>query len=361
MKFLHTADWQLGMKAVHVGAAGARVREERLVAAQRVVSAAQSQGAEFLLVAGDTFEDNAVDRLLVQKTADLLAAFPGPVYILPGNHDPLVPGSVWEHPAWCRTNLHVLREPTPLTIPGGTLIPAPLLEKYSTRNPVAEIDARTLNLSTTEPVIGMAHGTLNQIAANDDNFPIPNNAAQTAGLDYLALGHWHSHLEIKGSDGIARLAYSGTHEPTKFGERQSGNALLVEISERNAIPRITPLRTGGLTWLQWAEVFQQTGDAARLRQRIEQVESPASTLLEVRLTGLMNPREQAELQHIRELLAARFLYARLDDTPLVPTPEDDSWLVDLPAGVLQETARRLQASTDPAASQALLEMYRLLH
>ena len=39
MKFLHTADWQIGMKAAHVGEAGARVREERLAAAKRVVEA----------------------------------------------------------------------------------------------------------------------------------------------------------------------------------------------------------------------------------------------------------------------------------------------------------------------------------
>ena len=29
MKFLHTADWQIGMKAAHVGVIGQRVRDER--------------------------------------------------------------------------------------------------------------------------------------------------------------------------------------------------------------------------------------------------------------------------------------------------------------------------------------------
>ena len=105
----------------------------------------------------------------------------------------------------------------------------------------------------------------NHIATTDDNYPIPNNAAQHAGLDYLALGHWHSHLEIKGSDGVARLAYCGTHEPTKFGERLSGYALLVEIAERGAVPAITPIRTGGLTWHQWTETLSQPGDAAAIR------------------------------------------------------------------------------------------------
>ena len=70
MRFLHTADWQIGMKASHVGEAGTRVRDERVAAARRVVEAARGAGAEFILVAGDTFEDNGVDRVLVQKVTD---------------------------------------------------------------------------------------------------------------------------------------------------------------------------------------------------------------------------------------------------------------------------------------------------
>jgi DNA repair exonuclease SbcCD nuclease subunit len=94
MRFLHTADWQIGMKAAVLGDAGARVREERLAAGRRVVETAKSHDVDFLLVAGDLFEDNAVDRVLVQKVADILNSFGGPVFVIPGNHDPLVPGSV---------------------------------------------------------------------------------------------------------------------------------------------------------------------------------------------------------------------------------------------------------------------------
>ena len=73
MKFLHTADWQIGMRAAHVGEAGVRVRAERLVTARRVIEAARSEGAQFIVLAGDTFEDNGVDRILVQKITDILA------------------------------------------------------------------------------------------------------------------------------------------------------------------------------------------------------------------------------------------------------------------------------------------------
>ena len=44
------------------------------------------------------------------------------------------------------------------------------------------------------------------------------------------------------------MAYSGTHETTKFGERDSGNALLVEIASRGSTPVIESIRTGGLQW-----------------------------------------------------------------------------------------------------------------
>ena len=37
MKFLHTADWQLGMKAVQVGGAWYEVRAERLKTAERII------------------------------------------------------------------------------------------------------------------------------------------------------------------------------------------------------------------------------------------------------------------------------------------------------------------------------------
>ena len=94
MRFLHTADWQIGMKAAHVGMVSQRVRDERLTAARRVVEAAKSANAELILVAGDTFEDNGIDCVLIQRVADILAGFGGPVYVIPGNHDPLVPGSV---------------------------------------------------------------------------------------------------------------------------------------------------------------------------------------------------------------------------------------------------------------------------
>ncbi|MBI3799521.1 MAG: DNA repair exonuclease, partial [Deltaproteobacteria bacterium] len=274
MKFLHTADWQIGMKAVHVGPVGQRVRDERLAAAHRVIQAARRANAEFILVAGDTFEDNGVDRVLIQKVADILAEFGRPVYVIPGNHDPLVPGSVWEHPAWrSHGQVHILMQAEPVQIPGGVLYPCPAREKRSAWNPTAWI-----NTDGTQGVrVGLAHGTIEGVFHEEPDYPIPRDAVARTGLDYLALGHWHSTGLYSVPDGSVRMAYSGTHEPTKFGERDSGNVLLVEIAETGAPPVVTSVRTGGLHWTVIEESLREPGDLARVRAEIEALENCETT------------------------------------------------------------------------------------
>ncbi len=371
VRFLHTADWQIGMKAAHVGSVGQRVRGERLEAARRVVAAANEHAAEFLLVAGDTFEDNAVDRVLVQQVADILAKFAGPVYLIPGNHDPLVPGSVWEHAAWkSHANLQLLTTPEPQAIGGATLYPCPLFEKHSLKDPTGWIDAR----QDKTIAVGIAHGTVEGVSQGEIDYPISRDAADRAGLDYLGVGHWHSYATYPTADGMVRLAYSGTHETTKFGERDSGNAVLIEIGQRGAPPQLTPIRTGGLTWHILERRLVDEGDAGRLRAEVEAFAEAESTLLDVRLDGVLDRSDQAELIRLDDLLHARFLYGRLDSSPLVPRPDDDRWLESLPAGVIRETGRRLQSLSDPSyaedrpdgaspeiAKRALLELYRMAH
>jgi DNA repair exonuclease SbcCD nuclease subunit len=370
MRFVHTADWQIGMKATHVGKAGVKVREERLNAATRVIDAAKSHRADFILLAGDTFEDNGIDRVLVQKTADILAAFGGPVYIIPGNHDPLVPGSVWEHPAWSdEDNLNVLKEESPVEIQGGILYPCPAHEKKSGKDPTAWIK----DLEGEGIRIGLAHGTVEGIHREEPEYPVPRDAAVLAGLDYLALGHWHSTAVYPDPNGTIRMAYSGTHEPTRFGERDSGNILVVGIEDPGKSPEVTSIKTGGLEWLTIADEIRQAGDMGRIRERIEKVMNPSATLVDIRLSGLLDGSDRQELERLNDIIASRFLFERFDISKIRPMPEDENWLAGLPPGVVREAALRLQSLCDPAfpgdrpdgaspevASRALMELYALI-
>ncbi|MBN2215810.1 MAG: DNA repair exonuclease [Pirellulales bacterium] len=346
MKFLHTADWQIGMRAAHVGAAAERVRQERFTAARRVVRLAAERRVDFIVLAGDTFEDNGVDRAMVRRVAETLAEFAGPVYLLPGNHDPLVPGSVWEHASWsAHANLHVLDRAEPVAAAGGRLYPCPALTKHSPADPTAWIAAA----GDERIAVGLAHGSVEGVPQEQPESPIPRDAARRRGLDYLALGHWHSTVAA----GYDRMAYAGTHEPTRFEERDSGNVLVVEIDGRGAVPRVETVATGGLVWLSVDEPIRDLGDLGRARRRIESVERPERTLLNLRLHGVLCAAEREELRRIEEILAAReFMFHRVDATGLLPAPGDDRWLADLPPGPLRETARRLQRWSDQSAADA---------
>jgi DNA repair exonuclease SbcCD nuclease subunit len=346
------------MRAAHVGEVAARVREERLAAARRVVAAAVTGGAEFLLVAGDTFEDHAVGGTLVQKTGEILAAFPGPVYLLPGNHDPLVPGSVWEHPVFAgHENLIVLTEAEPIPLAGGTLHPCPVREKHSRVDPT-----RVLPTSGEGIRIGVAHGTVEGVPMEVPDFPIPRDAAARACLDYLALGHWHSHATYPDEDGVVRMAYAGAHEPTKFGERDSGTAVLVSIDAPGAAPVLSKVETGGLTWFAGDFEIREAGDLEDVLATIEGLSEPDRTLVRVRLSGLLPAA--SSLERIATITTTRFLHGKFDDEDLLPSPEDDSWLDELPEGVVRVAAERLRemtASTGDAkvAARALAELYAL--
>lgn len=202
--------WQSGSLGALCGRGGSGRRGVRRIrghAARRVVGAARDSGADFILVAGDTLEDSGVDRVLIQKVADIVGSFGGPVYVIPGNHDPLVPGSVWEHPAWrSGGNVRVLPEERPVEVPGGTLYPCPDRAKRSGKDPTAWIKPE----GGQGIRIGLAHGTVEGVHQVEPDYPISRDAAERAGLDYLALGHWHSTATYAGPDGTTRTAFQGT-------------------------------------------------------------------------------------------------------------------------------------------------------
>ncbi len=356
MKILHTADWQIGMRAQHAGERAAEVREARLQAAARVVDEANQRAVDLLLLAGDTFEDNAVDPLIVRRVVELLARAACPVFVLPGNHDPLGPGSVFRHPAWheARARVQVLTSTAPVEVGALVLLPSPCEAKTSTEDPTLRIAPRD---ASGKIRVGVAHGSLRDqgFEVQADDFPIAADAAARADVDYLALGHWHSTLVLP-SLNAAKLGYPGTHEPTKFGERASGAALEVTLTAPGAPVRVGVVQTGTLRWIDRAETLLTDEDLTRLASELEVLPSPERALLRVKLDGLLSQSGFANLERLEETLRARFLSARVERDGVQPLPSSArAWTEALPAGVAQRVAERLlaQATSGEAAQREI--------
>ncbi len=125
---------------------------------------------------------------------------------------------------------------------------------------------------------------------------------------------------------------------------------------------ITSARTGILTWRQLKESVTAEGALARLSRELSEITEPATRLLQISLTGLLFRSDVDELVRI-DKECARFLYARVDRGDLKPAPADESWMADLPAGVIRQTAQWLREMTGVSgpqaeiATQSLLELY----
>src|SRR5277367_6293525 len=90
MRFVHTADWQLGMtRHFLAGEAQPRYSAARRDAVADLRSLVADVGAEFVVVAGDVFEHNQLSPQVVSQSLEAMRAIGIPVYLLPGNHDPL--------------------------------------------------------------------------------------------------------------------------------------------------------------------------------------------------------------------------------------------------------------------------------
>ena len=112
MRFVHTADWQLGMTRYFLnGEAQPRYSAARRDVVAGIGPLARDAGAEFVVVAGDVFEDNQLAPRDVSQSLEAMRAIGIPVYLLPGNHDPLDAASVYTSAlftAECPDNVTVL-------------------------------------------------------------------------------------------------------------------------------------------------------------------------------------------------------------------------------------------------------------
>jgi DNA repair exonuclease SbcCD nuclease subunit len=356
----------MGMRAAHAGASADAVRAARIDAAERVAAVARSRAVDFMVLCGDTFEDNQVDRALVARVVEVLASCRCPVYVIPGNHDALVAGSVWSDASWSRApTVRVLREESPVDAPGGaTLWPCIAKARHDERDPTAWVRAP----SDGRVHVVLAHGTVESVHFEEPWYPIARDCADRTRADYVALGHFHGYTGYASGDGAVRMAYSGTHEPTRFGERDPGQALVVSVARSGDVPVIEPVVTGALRWVLLEASLQELGDVRRVRERVEALGDGAKTLLRLKLDGYLRVDEQEALVTLAERVRAGFLFGRVEST-LRPAPTDTAWTRSLPVGPVLDCAQRLARWADPScvdrpegvsadvAARALLELY----
>lgn len=328
VRFIHTADWQIGMPARFMSEeAGSRHTEARLGAIRAIGRLARERDCAFVVVAGDVFDANFLSRRTILRAMEAMADISVPLYLLPGNHDALEPGSIYENPDFQHhlgPDLHVLNSSNPLTVrPGVDLVAAPWPTKRLDRDLVAAAIAPLEADGTVRIVVG--HGAVDEVMTVMREEPSTirletlERAIAVGSVHYVALGDRHSTTSV-GTTG--RIWYSGTTEPTRFDETDPGNVLVVEIE--GAAVRTETVRVGTWHFVEWNVALTRVEDVEDLGSRLRALPDRSCSLVRLTLTGTLSVRAHAALEDLldaeHEALAG--LEIRSDTSDLAVRADD---------------------------------------
>ena len=361
LRFIHTADWQLGLKLRFIPDAGgaddraAQLRAGRFEAVRAVAALAHDRQADAVLVAGDVFDDNQVGARLLQQARDALAAFaPIPVYLLPGNHDAATPGCALSR---LQAGDHVfpLLEAAPVPLPkGATLYPCPLTQRHVLSDPTGWLPPRQPEDAIR---VALAHGGVLDFGAETET---PNlidpEAVISRGIDYLALGDWHGLKQVH-----PRAWYSGAHEPTRFKELDPGKALVVEIDGPGAIPRVEAVPVAVSRWLRHEAQLSSEADVEALEAWFAGLPERSKTLVRLKLAGQLGLRERAALDALLERERETLAHLRLKDAALGVSPSEEDLTAFSADGFVGAAVEALVSAGDPSSTEALRRLYALWH
>ena len=234
LRLVHTSDVHLG---AYAGNGDGRCHERRLLMEgtfRRVIDLANDSGASMLVIAGDLFDNDRVPEDTVAFAASEIRRFRGQTLLLPGNHDPIDPGSIyWRHDMEAiAKRLTIVREHR------GELIEPEGIDAVFWGRGYLESDWHFKPLEGLPERldrrwhIALGHGHFIP-EGGDSHRSLPIREAEIAAAaghwDYMAFGHWEPHADV--SSGGVTAIYSGAPMPLSDANRRAGMAAVVDFDE----------------------------------------------------------------------------------------------------------------------------------
>jgi len=375
LKILHTADWHLGRRfPAFPDEAQKKLSRARMDVIARILDVGRRNGVNVVLCAGDLFDDPTPSEDFWEGLAKTLRDHPGPhvpVFLVPGNHDPLTSESVWAptHPFRSRLPkwVHVVdRDDFSYDLsPEVVLYASPCRSKAGERDLAMALPARESGDKRIR--IGCVHGCTFDIDGYQTNFPICRDAGVQRGLDYLAIGDTHSFRDVTEGSPVPTV-YPGAPEPTNFDEPRAGCIALVALFRHGMRPRVESERVGFWRWLD-----VRCRDMNQLRSLLTTPDLDRH-VVRLHLDMSVSLSEENEVERIlRELQGTDATHGRagillVDKSDLQLQPGSDGiFPEDLPP-VVQDTIARLDRMIEESddegdklrATRALGHLFKLL-
>jgi DNA repair exonuclease SbcCD nuclease subunit len=373
---LHLSDVHLGARHADMGDLAVRQRERQLAAFGRAIEVALREHVDIVLIAGDLFDSNAQPRRAVERAVAELRRLTDTgirVVIIPGTHDAYDARSIYRAfdlaaMAGLRHGSDLLTVLTPdrpelhlrdldLIVHGRVFA-----TKRAPRSPLEGFDVSGDERASWK--VGMIHGSLRipgRVEQDDVIFSEAEIAA--SGLDYLALGHWHS--AQSGRAGQTTWAYSGAPEPVAVDQDGAGEVCLVRLEDGidgSASVKVERVRVGRTVFRRLEVDAGSLTSQEDLVARIAESADP-DLILAVEVMGIASDQLEIVPEELERRLAPSFLQLRVSDrsvgelTAGPPLPGDTvagRFIADIEARI-----REAEASADAAAAEEARAVLRL--
>ena len=192
MKFIHLADMHFDMPFTVLNnrnKLGEKRRLEQREAFKRIIDIIKEKNIEYLFISGDLYEHDYVRETTTKYINNLFKEIPNTkIYIVPGNHDPYIKGSMYKEYSW-NSNVHIFTDKQEIVENNDCDIYGYGFGDFYRRDSNLE----KIFIKNKEKVnILITHGTLNGGTVEDLEYnPINKTMLKNIGFDYVALGHIH--------------------------------------------------------------------------------------------------------------------------------------------------------------------------
>jgi DNA repair exonuclease SbcCD nuclease subunit len=329
LRIIHTADVHLGARHDDLGEQASAQRDRQFAAFAATVDLALAEKVDLVLIAGDLFDSNVQPRRSVERVAaELKRLVAGRIrtVIVPGTHDVFDRSSIYR-----AYDLKALAGSTPdddwvtvltpelprIHLPAcDVVVHGPVFPtKRAPNSPLRDLGVAA-HAGTATWQVGMVHGSIAIPGKTErDDVVITTDEIGASGLDYLALGHWHSAQQ--GKAGSVTYAYSGAPEPVAVNQDRAGKVLRVDLEETPTGRSVTiSERKVGRTRFEKLDL-----DAAGVTTQPALIESLSrkgdpNLVLDLRIVGVRPDELDLHPDEIEAALTPTFLKVRVRDQSL---------------------------------------------
>lgn len=362
LRIIHTADVHLGARHDDLGEQAAAQRERQFAAFKATIDLALSEKVDLVLVAGDLFDSNVQPRRSVERVAaelKRLAEARIRTVIIPGTHDVCDRASIYRAydlaalaGSTAGDGMITVLDPEHASVHLAAIdvvvhgrVFATKRAPHSPLKELGPVAATSATAATTaapgSPApgaqartaatwrVGLVHGSIAIPGKTDrDEVVITTEEIAASGLDYLALGHWHS--TQSGKAGNVQYAYSGAPEPVALDQDRAGKVLLIELDEVAGKRSVTIREIQvGRTRFEKSEVDAATVASQPALVELLAARADPDLVLDVRLVGVRRDELDLDLDEIETALASKFLKVRVRDASVAaltegPLPSPDT-------------------------------------